>query len=142
MLAIKVANVRRRESNIHRRQLHMEYLLPALKLVVSLGILNVWILRRDQRTAYRGQAAQTLREEFAVYGLSAFVYYLVGICKVALALALLVSLWVPGIGQYVAGALGALMLVAFGMHLKVKDAAIKSAPSLAVLAMCVGIILL
>jgi hypothetical protein len=34
------------------------------------------------------------------------------------------------------------MLVAFGMHLKVKDTAIKSAPSLAVLAMCVGIILL
>ena len=35
-----------------------------------------------------------------------------------------------------------IMLVAFAMHLKVKDAAIKSAPSLAVLAMCVGIILL
>ena len=120
----------------------MEYLLIALKLVVSLGILNVWILRRDQRTAYRGQAAQTLREEFAVYGLSTFVYGLVGVCKVGLALALLVSLWVPGIGHLVAYALGALMLVAFALHLKVKDAAIKSAPSLAVLAMCVGIILL
>lgn len=34
------------------------------------------------------------------------------------------------------------MVVAFVMHLKVKDAAIKSVPSLAVLAMCVGIILL
>jgi hypothetical protein len=120
----------------------MEYLLIALKLVVSLGILNVWILRRDQRTAYRGQAAQTLREEFAVYGLSTFVYGLVGVCKVGLALALLVSLWVPGIGHFVAYALGALMLVAFALHLKVRDAAIKSVPSLAVLAMCVGIILL
>lgn len=120
----------------------MEYLVIGLKLVVSLGILNVWILRRDQRTAYRGQAAQTLREEFAVYGLSAFVYGLVGVCKVGLALALLVSLSVPGIGHLVAYALGALMLVAFALHLKVKDTAIKSAPSLAVLAMCVGIVLL
>jgi hypothetical protein len=34
------------------------------------------------------------------------------------------------------------MLVAYALHLKVKDPAIKSAPSLAVLAMCVGIILL
>ena len=125
-----------------RRRSFMEYLLIALKLVVSLGILNVWVLRRDKRTAYRGQAAQTLREEFAVYGLSTFVYGLVGICKVSLALALLVSLWVPGIGHLVAYALGAMMLVAFAMHLKVKDAAIKSVPSLAVLAMCVGIILL
>lgn len=120
----------------------MEYLVIALKLVVSLGILNVWVLRRDKRTAYRGQAAQTLREEFAVYGLSTLVYAVVGICKVGLALALLVSLWLPGIGHLVAYALGALMLVAFAMHLKVKDPAVKSVPSLAVLAMCVGIILL
>lgn len=120
----------------------MEYLLIALKLVVSLGILNVWVLRRDQRTAYRGQAAQTLREEFAVYGLSALVYAVVGICKVGLALALLISLWLPGIAHPAAYTLGALMVVAFAMHLKVKDPAIKSVPALAMLAMCVGIAVL
>lgn len=49
----------------------MDYLLIALTLTVSLGILNVWVLRRDQQTAYRGQAARTLREEFAAYGLPA-----------------------------------------------------------------------
>jgi hypothetical protein len=34
------------------------------------------------------------------------------------------------------------MFVAFAMHLKVKDPAIKSVPSLAVLTMCLGIALL
>ena len=120
----------------------MEYLLIALKLVVALGILNVWILRRDQPTAYRGQAAQTLREEFAAYGLPAWVFPVIGVTKVILATVLLLSLWWPVLAQPAAIALGLIMLVAFAMHLKVKDPAIKSVPSLAVLAMCVGIILL
>jgi hypothetical protein len=34
------------------------------------------------------------------------------------------------------------MVVAFGMHLKVRDPVIKSLPSLVVLAMCLGIALL
>ena len=120
----------------------MDYLPIALKLVVSLGILNVWILRRDKRTAYRGQAAQTLREEFAVYGLPAWVFPVIGVTKVLLATALLASLQFSFLGKPAAMALGLIMLVAFAMHLKVRDAAIKSVPSLAVLAMCVGIILL
>ena len=120
----------------------MNYLLVALTLLVSLGILNVWVLRRDRKTAYRGQAAQTLREEFAVYGLPAWVFPVIGVTKVLLATALLASLQFSFLGKPAAMALGLIMLVAFAMHLKVKDAAIKSVPSLAVLAMCVGIILL
>lgn len=120
----------------------MDYLLIALKLLASAGILNVWLLRREKPTGYRGQGAQTLREEFAVYGLSALVYGVVGILKVGLALALLASLWIPGVAHPAAYALGALMVVALGMHLKVKDPAIKSAPALAMLALCLGIALL
>ena len=120
----------------------MEYLLIALKLVVSLGILNVWVLRRDRTTDYRGQSAQTLREEFAVYGLPAWVFSVIGVTKVVLATALLLSLWLPDLAQPSAIVLGLIMVVAFAMHLKVKDAAIKSVPALAVLAMCVGIALL
>ena len=33
----------------------METDLLALKLTVALGILNVWLVRRTQSTAYRGQ---------------------------------------------------------------------------------------
>ena len=120
----------------------MENVILALKLVVALGILNVWIVRRVQPTPYRGQSAQTLREEFTAYGLPDWVFTAVGVVKIALAVALLISIWRPVLAQPAALALGAIMVVAFGMHLKVRDPAIKSLPSLVVLAMCLGIALL
>lgn len=122
----------------------MEILLIVLKLVVALGILNVWVLRRVQPTPYRGKDAQTLREEFAAYGLPGWVYSAVGVVKIALAAALLISIWKPELelAKYSAFTLAGIMVVAFGMHLKVSDPAIKSLPALAVLAMCLGIVLL
>ena len=120
----------------------MDYLLIALKLIVALGILNVWLLRRDKSTAYRGKDAKTLREEFAVYGLPFPIFCLIGVLKVGLALALVASLWNPSLAQPAAVGMGVLMLGAFFMHLKVKDPISKALPSLAVLAMCVAIALL
>lgn len=120
----------------------MDYLLMALKLIVALGILNVWLLRRSKATAYRGKDAKTLREEFAVYGLSFPVFCLIGIFKVGLALALMASFWIPSLAQPAAVGMGALMLGAFVMHLKVRDPISKALPSLAVLAMCAAIALL
>jgi hypothetical protein len=120
----------------------MDILLIALKLTVALGILNVWLLRSGKATAYRGKDAKTLREEFAVYGLPFPVFCLIGFLKVGLALALLASLWIPGVAQPAAIGMGALMLGAFVMHLKVRDPISKALPSLAVLALCVAIALL
>jgi len=120
----------------------MDYLLIALKLIVALGILNVWLLRRGTATAYRGKDAKTLREEFAVYGLPFPIFCLIGILKVGFALALLASFWIPSLAQPAAVGMGVLMLGAFFMHLKVKDPISKALPSLAVLAMCVAIALL
>ncbi len=120
----------------------MDYLLIALKLIVALGILNVWLLRSGKATAFRGNDARTLREEFAVYGLPFPVFCLIGILKVTFALALLASIWIPGVAQPAAIGMGTLMLGAFVMHLKVKDPLSKALPSLAVLAMCIAIALL
>lgn len=117
----------------------MEYLLIALKLTVALGILNVWLLRSGKATAYRGKNAQTLREEFAVYGLPYPVFCLVGILKVGFALALLASIWMAGLAQPAALGMGTLMIGAFLMHFKVKDPFSKALPSLAVLALCLAI---
>jgi hypothetical protein len=66
------------------------------------------------------------------------------VVKVALAVALLISIWKPelALAKYSALALGGIMVVALGMHLKVRDPAIKSLPALVVLAMCLGIVLL
>jgi DoxX-like family len=120
----------------------MHYLLIALKLIVALGILNVWLLRSGKATAYRGKNAKTLREEFAVYGLAFPIFCIIGILKVGLALALLTSFWIPSLAPPAAVGLGVLMLGAFFMHLKVKDPISKALPSLTVLAMCVAIVLL
>jgi len=120
----------------------MTYFIIALKLVVALGILNVWLLRSGKATAYRGRDTKTLREEFAGYGLPFPVFCLIGFLKIGLALALLASVWIPNLAQPAALGMGILMLGAFFMHLKVKDPIRKALPSLAVLAMCVAIGLL
>lgn len=120
----------------------MDYLLISLKLIVALGILNVWLLRYGKATAYRGKNAKTLREEFAVYGLPFPIFCLVGLLKIGFALVLLASLWIPSLAQSAALGMGALMLGAFFMHLKVKDPISKALPSLAVMAMCAAIVLL
>ena len=105
----------------------------------GLGILNVWFLRSGKATSYRGRNAKTLREEFAVYGLPFPVFCFIGFLKVGCALALLTSIWIPGLAQPAALGMGTLMLGAFVMHLKVKDPLSKALPSLVVLAMCLAI---
>lgn len=120
----------------------MDYLIIALKLVVSLGILNVWLLRREQPSVYRGGDARSLRQEFAAYGLPAAVYYLVGYLKVSFALAILASHWSEALLVPAAGGLAALMLGAIVMHLKVKDPLNKSVPAICVLALCVILMVL
>lgn len=119
----------------------MTLLIIALQLIVGLGILNVWLLRANRATPYRGGTARTLREEFAAYGLPYWFMCVVGASKVTLALALLAAIWIHALAQPAAIGLGILMLGAFVMHLKVKDPLAKGLPSIAVLVMCVVIAL-
>lgn len=119
----------------------VQYFLIALQLIVALGILNVWLLRAGKATPYRGGDSKNLREEFAAYGLPFWFMCVVGVLKVSLALALIAAIWIHGVAQPAAIGLGALMLGAFVMHLKVKDPIRKALPSIAVLAMCAAIAL-
>ena len=57
----------------------------------ALWILNVWTLRFNKDTGYRGGEAKNMKEEFAVYGLPEPAMYAVGATKVALASAMLVG---------------------------------------------------
>ena len=120
----------------------MEILRIALQLIVALGILNVWLLRAGQPTAFRGGDAKTLREEFASYGLPFWFMIVIGVLKVGIALLLIIAIWIPRLAAPAAIALGVLMLGALAMHLKVHDPMKKSLPALAVLAMCIAIVLL
>lgn len=122
----------------------MEWLSLAslLQLIVGLGLLNVWLVRRRSATAYRGSTAQTLQEEFAAYGLPGFAFYLVGALKVGAAIVLIAGVWMALPVRAAAGLVAVLMLGAVAMHLKVSDPLRKAIPAALVLAMSAAIVAL
>lgn len=118
----------------------MKTLVLLLQIIVALGLLNVWLLRFNKATAYRGGQATTMREEFAAYGLPVWFCYLVGFIKVGSALALLAGIFRPELVFPAAALIAVLMAGALAMHVKVKDPVIKSLPALLVLVMCLVIL--
>lgn len=113
-----------------------------LQIIVGLGLLNVWLVRRRSSTPYRGGAAQTLQEEFAAYGLPGFAFYLVGALKVGAAVVLIAGVWMALPVRAAAGLVAMLMVGAGAMHLKVGDPWKKALPSLLMLALSVAIVAL
>lgn len=113
----------------------METLELICQLVIGLGILNVWFLRFNKRTEYRGGAAGDLKQEFAVYGLPDWSVWLIGTLKIGAAVALLVGLGLPVLVFPAATLMAVLMLGAISMHIKVGDPAKKSVPAAVLLLM-------
>jgi len=120
----------------------METLLKLLQVLVAGGILNVWILRYRKGSSYRGKSAQSLPEEFAAYGLPRWFMYLIGALKISCAIGLIIGLWWSPATLPAAMVLGALMLGAVGMHLKVGDPLRKSLPAASLLILTALIALL
>lgn len=120
----------------------MEALRIALQVIIGLGILNVWLLRFGKSSQWRGGEATNMKEEFAAYGLSPTVMYLVGFLKVLCAGLLLAGIWLEVL--VLPGALGMtfLMLGAVAMHLKVEDPPKKSLPAGTLLVLSVAVLLL
>ena len=118
----------------------MQNLIYALQITAALGLLNVWLLRFNQRTAYRGGSAGSMREEFAAYGLPAWFAYVIGVLKVGAAIALIVGIWIPALVLPAAALIGVLMLGALSMHIKIHDPLTKSLPALGMLALSLGIV--
>ena len=116
-------------------QFLMETLVQICQIVVGCGLLNVWLLRFNKATAYRGGKASSMLEEFAAYGLPAWSCYLVGFLKVASAFALLAGLLYPVLILPAASIVAALMSGAIVMHLKVADPFKKSLPAISLLAL-------
>jgi len=113
-----------------------------LQVIVALGLLNVWLVRARASTAYRGGSAQSLKEEFATYGLPEWSFYVVGALKIGSALSLLVGIWVPELIRAPALIVAVLMVGALAMHAKAKDSPTKSLPAFLMLVMCVAIFVL
>ncbi len=119
----------------------LDYFEIALKLIIGLSVLNVWVLRSGQSTQWRGGNAKNMKEEFATYGLPVWFMTVIGTLKVLLSVGLIASIWYPMLELYSAGGIAVLMLGAVGMHLKVSDPLKKSFPAALFLVLS-GIILL
>jgi uncharacterized membrane protein YphA (DoxX/SURF4 family) len=110
-----------------------------LQCALAIGLLNVWLLRANQITPYRGGNAQTMREEFAAYGLPPLAMYLVGTLKVGAALCLIVGVWWPSLVFPAALLVAVLMVGALAMHVKIHDPIQKSVPAVVLLLISVVI---
>ena len=128
--------------DVHPKGENMHWLTQLAQVIVGLGLLNVWLIRFNKSTEYRGGTAANMRDEFAVYGLPTWFCYLVGTLKVVSGVLLLIGLVVPEVVPYVASVVSVLMVGALAMHVKVKDPIKKSIPAACVLALCILMIVL
>ena len=119
----------------------MEIISSIIQIILALGILNVWFMRAGRPSKYRGRAAANLKEEFTSYGLSSAVFNVVGTLKSALALMLLMGLFIPAVVRPSAVILALIMIGAVGMHAKVKDPAIRYLPASLMLLMSLLLLL-
>ena len=113
----------------------MKVLSKILSVVVGLTVINVWLFRSDKSTSYRGGDANSLMEEFVVYGLGDY-FLTIGIIKVGLAVLLILSLYYKKLRMFSALGIGLMMLVAIYMHFSVGDELIKSMPASVMLLSC------
>ena len=72
----------------------MEIIGLLAQIGAGLWILNVWILRFNKETEFRGGDAKNMLEEFQTYGISPPLMYLIGGTKLTLAILLIVGVWV------------------------------------------------
>ncbi|MEM8620066.1 MAG: DoxX family protein [Actinomycetota bacterium] len=103
--------------------------------VAALWIINVWFLRFNKDTGYRGGDATNMKEEFEVYGLSETQMYGVGAAKVGLAGTMLVGLAVPRLARPASIGLAGFMVGAIAMHVKAGDPPKRSLPAMSVLSL-------
>lgn len=105
------------------------------QVVIAAGIYNVWLVRPNRATPFRGRGAKDLRAEFAAYGLPPWVMSTVGAFKLGSATLLLLGLRYPALTRPAALGMAALMAGAVSMHVKVKDPLERAVPALTMLAL-------
>ena len=107
----------------------MKILQKISMITVAAVVFNVWLFRFGKATIYRGGDATNMTEEFAAYGLSENMVYLVGGLKILAALGLLIGFFNKKTIIPAAGLMAVLMIGAIAMHFKIDDEAIKFLPA-------------
>ena len=125
-----------------------------IKLIIGLGLINVWVLRYNKKTEYRGGTANNMLEEFHNYGLSKSFMFLIGFFKISLSLVLILSVLISdltfdflggvnlnGIVFYALCLMSVVMVGSILMHLKINDPFKKSIPAFLMFLMSTGLII-
>tara|TARA_A100001011_G_C14185397_1_gene788805 strand:+ start:530 stop:916 length:387 start_codon:yes stop_codon:yes gene_type:complete len=116
-------------------------IITILKIITALGIFNVWILRYNKATEFRGGQAQNLKEEFETYGLKLWSMFIIGGIKISISILFIAGLFTQKLtllnysDLYGAGIMSIIMIGAILMHLKVNDPMKKSIPAITMLTM-------
>tara|TARA_B100000676_G_C17954985_1_gene774185 strand:- start:64 stop:432 length:369 start_codon:yes stop_codon:yes gene_type:complete len=118
----------------------MILLTTLINAIIALTLLNVWLFRFNKKTLYRGGDANSMTEEFSVYGLPLWFMYFIGLLKIILASLLIIGIWVYELNMYSYIVLSILMIGAIIMHFKVNDPIIKSAPALSLLTLLLALL--
>ena len=76
----------------------LEYFKLAAQITIAISIYNVWFLRFNKSTIYRGKDAKNMKDEFISYGLKGPFVWIIGFLKVTLFLSfqygcLLLFIW-------------------------------------------------
>lgn len=112
-----------------------------LQILIAFGLINVWLIRSNKKTKYRGGSAKNMKEEFSTYGLPIWFMYTVGSFKIIIATVMIVTLFVPDLmnmlGVPAIVLLIGLMFGAISMHIKVKDSLVKTLPAIGMFGMAV-----
>tara|TARA_B110000003_G_C16561286_1_gene500516 strand:+ start:583 stop:948 length:366 start_codon:yes stop_codon:yes gene_type:complete len=111
----------------------MALLTILINLIIALTLLNVWLIRFNKKTMFRGGDSNSMKEEFTVYGLPLWFMYFIGFLKIILAVLLILGIWFYQLNFYSYIILSILMIGAIIMHFKVKDPIIKTVPAISVL---------
>ena len=118
-----------------------------IKLITSLGIFNVWLLRYNKNTEYRGGNAKSLKEEFETYGLNSWFMYIIGAIKIGVSILFIISCFnifskmLDMTIFYASVIMSLIMIGAILMHIKVNDPFKKSVPAITMLTLYSIIIL-
>ena len=112
-------------------------ILFIIKIMTALGIFNVWILRYNKTTEYRGGNAKSLKEEFETYGLKSWFMYIIGAIKIVISILFILSCFniLDSAVFYGSAIMSIIMIGAILMHLKANDPFKKSVPAISMLTM-------
>ena len=107
----------------------MDPWINVVQAFIAIAMFDVWLFRYDRPQRARGGDAQSMAEEFRVYGLPDWFRNVVRVLKLASGTLMVVGIW-SGQAALIAGcALVILMGGAIAMHIKVRDPLFKSIPA-------------